>query len=147
MLLGYDHGLGVTWDGGKNWYHPDFLPLAQFYAIDYRHVLSLPRRRRPPGQRQPDGPEHQRRRRAAASGRSRRAGRPSASRIGSAWAAATGCTTSSTGPTNRTLYNESQFGPLSRVDLVTGESKSIAYQRHEARDALELVRADPRLGP
>ena len=28
-----------------------------------RHVLSLPRRRRPPGQRQPDGPEHQGRRR------------------------------------------------------------------------------------
>ncbi len=35
MLLGYDHGLGVTWDGGKNWYHPDFLSLAQFYAIDF----------------------------------------------------------------------------------------------------------------
>ncbi|MCK7480467.1 MAG: hypothetical protein M0C28_26945 [Candidatus Moduliflexus flocculans] len=35
MLLGYDHGLGVTWDGGKNWYHPDYLPLAQFYAVDF----------------------------------------------------------------------------------------------------------------
>jgi hypothetical protein len=31
--------------------------------------------------------------------------------------------------TNRTIYNESQFGPLTRIDLVTGESKSIAYQR------------------
>ncbi|HUT08071.1 MAG TPA: hypothetical protein VMY15_04435, partial [Candidatus Latescibacteria bacterium] len=31
--------------------------------------------------------------------------------------------------TNRYLYNESQFGPLSRIDLVTGETKSIAYSR------------------
>jgi len=31
--------------------------------------------------------------------------------------------------TNRYLYNESQFGPLSRVDLKTGERKSIAYSR------------------
>jgi photosystem II stability/assembly factor-like uncharacterized protein len=30
MMLGYDHGMGVTWDGGKNWYHPDNLSLAQF---------------------------------------------------------------------------------------------------------------------
>jgi photosystem II stability/assembly factor-like uncharacterized protein len=30
--------------------------------------------------------------------------------------------------TNRYLYNESQFGPLGRVDLVTGETKNIAYQ-------------------
>ena len=33
MLLGYDHGMGITYDGGKNWYHPDELPLAQFYAV------------------------------------------------------------------------------------------------------------------
>jgi hypothetical protein len=30
--------------------------------------------------------------------------------------------------TNRFLYNESQFGPLQRVDLLTGEQKRIAYQ-------------------
>jgi hypothetical protein len=34
--------------------------------------------------------------------------------------------------TNRYLYNESQFGPLSRRDLKTGETKSIAYR--EDRD-------------
>ena len=33
MILGYDHGMGITYDGGENWYHPDNLPLAQFYAI------------------------------------------------------------------------------------------------------------------
>ena len=31
--------------------------------------------------------------------------------------------------TNRYLYNESQFGPLSRIDLVTGEAKGISYGR------------------
>jgi len=35
ILLGYDHGLGVTWDGGENWYHPDFLSLAQIVAVGY----------------------------------------------------------------------------------------------------------------
>ncbi len=34
MLLGFDHGMGVTFDGGRNWMHPDNLPLAQIYAID-----------------------------------------------------------------------------------------------------------------
>ncbi len=33
MLLGYDHGMGITYDGGLNWYHPDNIPLAQYYSI------------------------------------------------------------------------------------------------------------------
>ena len=33
MILGYDHGLGVSFDGGQNWLHPDFQSLAQFYAV------------------------------------------------------------------------------------------------------------------
>ncbi len=49
--------------------------------------------------------------------------------------------------TNRTLYNESQFGPA-----VPRRPRDRRGQEHrlpaaEARDALELVRADPRLGP
>ncbi len=35
MLLGYDHGLGVTFDGGKAWYRPDNMPMGQTFAIDY----------------------------------------------------------------------------------------------------------------
>ena len=35
MILGYDHGLGVTFDGGKAWYQPDHMPMGQFYAIDF----------------------------------------------------------------------------------------------------------------
>jgi len=33
MLLGYDYGLAIAYDNGKNWYHPDDLPLAQIYEI------------------------------------------------------------------------------------------------------------------
>ena len=33
ILSGYDYGLAITYDGGKNWYHPDELPLAQIYEI------------------------------------------------------------------------------------------------------------------
>jgi photosystem II stability/assembly factor-like uncharacterized protein len=33
ILSGYDYGFAMTHDGGKNWYHADELPLAQFYAI------------------------------------------------------------------------------------------------------------------
>lgn len=33
MLLGYDYGMAITFDGGDNWYHPDELPMAQLYAI------------------------------------------------------------------------------------------------------------------
>ena len=33
IILGYDHGMGISYDGGENWYHPDFQSLAQFYAV------------------------------------------------------------------------------------------------------------------
>jgi len=33
FVLGYDHGMGITYDAGKTWYHPDEIPLAQFYAV------------------------------------------------------------------------------------------------------------------
>jgi photosystem II stability/assembly factor-like uncharacterized protein len=137
MLLGYDHGMGLTWDGGKNWYHPDFLPLAQFYAIDYD--MSYPYR--VAGGLQDNG---------SLLGPSTKTG--GAGGFGGMGARSTGGTPS--GPpirledwftvgggdgmynvfdraTDRYLYNESQFGPLSRVDLVTGESKTVAYQRQK----------------
>ena len=34
MLFGYDYGFAISHDAGKNWYHPDELPLAQLYEID-----------------------------------------------------------------------------------------------------------------
>ncbi len=130
MLLGYDHGLGVTWDGGKNWYHPDNLPLAQFYAIDYD--MSYPYR--VAGGLQDNG---------NLMGPSTRVGSGGGYGEGGGAAPAIrledwfdldggdGMYNVFDRVTNRTLYNESQFGPLTRIDLVTGEAKSIAYQRQK----------------
>ena len=105
MLLGYDHGMGVTWDGGENWYHPDFQSLAQFYAVG----VDKSRPYRVAGGLQDNG---------------------------SGWAPAPNLVADSINMedwisvgggdgmynefdwnTNRYLYNESQFGPLQRVDL------------------------------
>jgi photosystem II stability/assembly factor-like uncharacterized protein len=124
MLLGFDHGMGVTWDGGKNWYHPDFLPLAQFYAIDYD--MSYPYR--VAGGLQDNGnlmgPSTN-----AGGGGGTRGGTP-AIRLED-WFdldGGDGMYNVFDRTTNRTLYNESQFGTLTRIDLTTGESKDIAYQ-------------------
>ncbi len=116
MLLGYDHGMGVTYDGGKNWYHPDELPLAQFYAVG----IDMERPYNVYGGLQDNG---------SVKG-------PSTKKDGSAirmedWYRVGGGDGmyNVVDPTNsRWLYNESQFGPLRRIDQVTGESKSIAYQ-------------------
>jgi photosystem II stability/assembly factor-like uncharacterized protein len=127
MLLGYDHGLGLSWDGGKSWYHPDFLPLAQYYAIDYD--LSYPYR--VAGGLQDNGslmgPSTQV---GASQGYGRRAAAPPIHLED--WfgvGGGDGMYNVFDRATNRTLYNESQFGTLTRVDLVTGEDKDIAYQR------------------
>jgi photosystem II stability/assembly factor-like uncharacterized protein len=128
MLLGYDHGMGVTWDGGKNWYHPDFLPLAQFYAIDFD--MSYPYR--VAGGLQDNGnlmgPSTNVGGRGGFSGRGG-AAPPIRLEDWFSVGGGDGMYNVFDRTTNRTLYNESQFGPLTRIDLVTGESESIAYQR------------------
>jgi photosystem II stability/assembly factor-like uncharacterized protein len=134
MLIGYDHGMGLTWDGGKNWYHPDFLPLAQFYAIDYD--MSYPYR--VAGGLQDNGslmgPSNKR---SAGGGRMYdfegtgggiAGGPPIRLEDWSTVGGGDGMYNVFDRKTNRYLYTESQFGPLGRIDLVTGETKSIAYQ-------------------
>jgi photosystem II stability/assembly factor-like uncharacterized protein len=116
MLLAYDHGLGVTWDGGLNWYHPDFMPVGQFVAVgfDYDYPYNVY------GGLQDNG---------SVKG-------PSTKRDGGAIRIEDWMTTGGgDGMYNevdwndsRWLYNESQFGPISRVDQITGERKSIRYQ-------------------
>ncbi len=128
MLLGYDHGMGVTWDGGKNWYHPDFLSLAQFYAIDFD--MSYPYR--VAGGLQDNGnlmgPSTNVGGRGGFGGRGGVAP-PIRLEDWFSVGGGDGMYNVFDRTTNRTLYNESQFGPLTRVDLVTGESENIAYQR------------------
>lgn len=121
FILGYDHGMGITYDAGKTWYHPDEIPLAQFYAVgldmDYPYNVY--------GGLQDNG---------SVKG-------PSTMRDGSSinyeqWARVGGGDGMYNVPdpsNNRYLYNESQFGPLSRLDMETGESKGIRYNDRSLR--------------
>jgi len=127
MLLGYDHGMGLTWDGGKNWYHPDFLSLAQFYAIDFD--MSFPYR--VAGGLQDNGNLLGPSTLVGGTGRFGGSGGAPPIRLED-WfvvGGGDGMYNVFDRVTNRTLYNESQFGPLTRFDLETGETENIAYQR------------------
>ncbi len=119
MLLGYDHGMGVTYDGGKNWYHPDFLPLAQFYAVGVD--MSYPYR--VAGGLQDNG--------SHMGPSTKRGGGPIRLEDWQNVGGGDGMYNVFDWKTNRYLYNESQFGPLQRMDLQTGERKSIAYGRQK----------------
>ncbi|HSA96544.1 MAG TPA: hypothetical protein VLJ16_10855, partial [Acidobacteriota bacterium] len=128
MLLGYDHGMGVTWDGGKNWYHPDFLPLAQLYAVDYD--MSTPYRI--VGGLQDNGSLMGPSTKPGAGGGFGGGGGAGAPIRLEDWfsvGGGDGMYNVFDRSTNDTIYTESQFGPLARLNLVTGEAKSIAYQR------------------
>jgi photosystem II stability/assembly factor-like uncharacterized protein len=116
MLLGYDHGMGVTFDGGKAWLHPDHLPMAQFYAVDFD--MSVPYR--VAGGLQDNG--------SLMGPSSKKGGAAIRFEDWTTVGGGDGMYNVFDRKTNRYLYNESQFGPLSRLDLVTGERKSIAYR-------------------
>jgi photosystem II stability/assembly factor-like uncharacterized protein len=119
MMLGYDHGMGITRDAGVSWYHPDFKDVGQFVAVgfdmDYPYNVY--------GGMQDNG---------SAKG-------PSTMPGGGAitlekWQSIGG----GDGMYNvvdytdsRWLYNESQFGPISRTDQLTGERKSIRFSDME----------------
>ncbi len=117
FLLGYDHGLGITYDSGLNWYHPDFLPVGQFVAVgyDFDYPYNVY------GGLQDNG---------SIKG-------PSTKRGGSAIRLEDWKTTGGgDGMFNvvdwddsRWLYNESQNGSISRTDQLTGESSGIQYEK------------------
>lgn len=115
MLLGYDHGMGITYDAGKNWYHPDEIPLAQFYSIDVDMAYPY----NVYGGLQDNGSVRG----------------PSSKPNGASvkmedWmrtGGGDGMYNIIDRTNNRYLYNESQFGPIRRLDLITGESKNIRY--------------------
>jgi photosystem II stability/assembly factor-like uncharacterized protein len=115
MLLGYDHGMGITYDAGATWYHPDEISLAQFYAVDVDMAYPY----NVYGGLQDNGSVRG----------------PSTSKDGrsipfEAWqrtGGGDGMYNVIDRSNNRYLYNESQFGPLQRLDLETGESSGIRY--------------------
>ncbi|MEJ2538517.1 MAG: hypothetical protein P8188_00820 [Gemmatimonadota bacterium] len=121
MILGYDHGMGITYDGGENWYHPDFQSLAQFYAVGYD--MSYPYR--VAGGLQDNG--------SAMAYHTNPTGEPLYFEQWGRVGGGDGMYNEFDTCNNRYLYNESQFGPISRLDLWTGERKSIRHEDEELR--------------
>jgi photosystem II stability/assembly factor-like uncharacterized protein len=115
MLLGYDHGMGITYDGGENWLHPDNIPLAQFYAIgldmDFPYNVY--------GGLQDNGSQK--------GPSTKRGGGPILFEDWERVGGGDGMYNEPDPTDSRWLYNESQFGPLSRLDQATGERRSIRY--------------------
>ena len=121
IILGYDHGMGVSFDGGENWYHPDFQSLAQFYAVGYD--MSYPYR--VAGGLQDNGSQM--------APHTNPAGGPLYFETWERVGGGDGMYNVFDPCTNRYLYNESQFGPISRLDLWTGERKGIRFQNDSLR--------------
>ena len=121
ILLGYDHGMGVTWDGGANWYHPDELPLAQLYQVGYdmQYPYNVY------GGLQDNG--------SVRGPSSKRGGGRIVFEDWQTVGGGDGFYNVVDLVTNRYLYNESQFGSISRTDLYTGESKSITHRDNTLR--------------
>lgn len=115
IMLGYDHGMGISYDAGENWLHPDNIPLAQAVAIglDNNYPYNVYLGMQDNGSKR--GPSTKR----------------NYGNIGfEDWQGIGG----GDGMYNEVdindeyVYNESQNGPISRRNLKTGESKSIRYR-------------------
>ena len=121
MLLGYDHGMGITYDAGQTWQHPDNLPLAQFYAVD----ADMSQPYNVAGGTQDNG--------SHVGPATTRSGRPIALEDWRTVGGGDGQYNVFDRTTNRYLYNESQFGVIQRVDLWTNETRDIQYPKKELR--------------
>lgn len=124
LILGHDHGMGVSFDAGRTWLSPDNKPLAQFYAIGY----DMEQPYNVYGGMQDNG--------------SKRG--PSTMKGGGtipfeAWYRVGGGDGfyNVVDPTDsRWLYNESQFGNIQRMDQRTGQARGIRYVRPQGQDPL-----------
>lgn len=120
MILGYDHGMGVTFDGGKTWYHPDEQSLAQCYTVSvdmaqpYNVYVGL----------QDNG--------SLRGPSTRRDGRPLVFEDWQNLGGGDGMF-NVVDATGRTLYTESQMGAISRLDMLTGESKFVQARDKDLR--------------
>jgi photosystem II stability/assembly factor-like uncharacterized protein len=118
MILGNDHGVALTYDSGQNWNYINYLPLAQVYAIgvdmDYPYNVYCGT--------QDNGSWR---------GPSTKKGRfPIRFEDWEHIGGGDGfyCQVD---PTNsRWLYNESQFGGITRVDQETGKRRRLKYRKN-----------------
>jgi photosystem II stability/assembly factor-like uncharacterized protein len=121
IILGYDHGMGVSFDRGESWYHPDFQSLAQFYAVGVDQSYPY----RVAGGLQDNG--------SHMTYHTNPAGGPVRFEMWERVGGGDGMYNEIEWCENRYLYNESQFGPIRRLDLLTGEAKGIRHQDDEMR--------------
>ncbi len=124
MLMGYDHGMGISRDGGENWYHPDNLPLAQFYAVGIDMVYPY----NVYGGLQDNGSHR--------GPSTKRGGGPIVFEDWERVGRGDGMYNEIDWSNNRYLYNEFQFGRIVRLDLLTNESRSIRYSRPQGEEQL-----------
>ena len=116
ILLGTDHGMGITYNAGETWYHPDEMPLAQLYAIavdmDYPYNVY--------GGTQDNGNFR---------GPSTKKGQYPIRLEDWQYFGTGDGGYSQVDPSNtRWLYNESQNGDIERIDQKTGIRKYIQYK-------------------
>jgi photosystem II stability/assembly factor-like uncharacterized protein len=124
LLLGHDHGMGVSFDGGANWYRPDNKPLAQFYTAGYDMAVPY----NVYGGTQDNG--------SLRGPSTRRGGGPIPFEDWYRVGGGDGMYNVVDTRDNRWLYNESQFGAIQRMDMTTGETKGIRYRRPEGAEPL-----------
>ncbi len=118
MLLGTDHGMGITYDAGRNWYHPDELPLAQLYAIavDMNYPYDVY------GGTQDNGNFR---------GPSTKKGKyPIRLEDWQYWGTGDGSHVQVDPSNSRWLYNEQQNGDIERIDQRSGRRKNIKYRKN-----------------
>ncbi len=123
ILLGHDHGMGITFDGGRTWIDPQNLPLAQFYAIgydmDYPYNVY--------GGTQDNsciwGPSTM-----------RNGGSIPFEAWGNIGSCGDGFFVVPDPTDSRWVYSESQFGGIGRTDKTTGQTRNIQYRRPTGQD-------------
>ncbi|MFC1529778.1 WD40/YVTN/BNR-like repeat-containing protein [Gemmatimonadota bacterium] len=113
MFLGHDHGMAITFDAGTTQYHPDNLSLAQLYAIGYDMAWPY----NVYGGLQDNG--------SHGGPNTNPASRSIRFEDWRSVGGGDGMYNEVDPSNNRYLYNESQFGPIRRLDMVTGDSRSI----------------------
>jgi photosystem II stability/assembly factor-like uncharacterized protein len=131
LLLGHDHGMGVSFDAGRTWLSPDNKPLAQFYAIGY----DMEQPYNVYGGMQDNG-----------SSRGPSTMKGGGSIPFEAWyrvGGGDGFYNVVDLTDSRWLYNESQFGNIQRMDQKTGQGRSIRYSRPQGQDGLRWNWSSP----
>ena len=113
MLLGYDHGLSVTFDGGAHWMHPDNVAAAQCMGVgfDMAQPYNVYCGLQDNGSKM--GPS------------TMKGGGPIPFEAWTTVGGGDGQQNVVELQTSRYLYNESQFGAMGRTDLWTGQTKGM----------------------